>query len=150
MKKIFMFAAALACIAILSLQSCSSSSSSSKATNDGDEVYSTMGGDTIVAALVSKSLDYASNDSRTSKFITASTKPLVKTVLTSEICNAIGGPCEHSAITLKEALKDTGFNAVSGNALLENIAKSFDDMKVTSDAKDDAIGSLAKSLLTGF
>lgn len=132
------------------LASCSSSSSSSKATNDADEIYATMGGDTVVAALVSKSLEYASNDSRISKYITSSTKPLVKTVLTSEICNAIGGPCDHSAISLKEAIKDPGFTAASGNALMESIGKSMDDLKVSVDAKDDAMSSLASNLLKGL
>ncbi len=109
-----------------------------------------MGGDTVVVTLVSKSLDYASNDSRTSKYITSSSRPLVKTVLTSEICNAIGGPCEHSAITLKDAMKDTDFTAASANALMESVAKAMDDMKVTKGAKDDAIGSLASALLKGM
>lgn len=109
-----------------------------------------MGGDTIVVALVSKSLDYASNDSRTSKYITSSSRPLVKTVLTSEICNAIGGPCDHSAISLREALKGTDFNTAAGNALMENIGKSMDDLKVPAKSKDAAMSSLASTLLKGM
>ena len=152
MKKIFFLLIAVTVFSI-SLSSCSSSSSSSsssKATNDADRIYATMGKDTVVVALVSKSLDYASNDSRVSKYLTSATKPLVKTILTSEICNAIGGPCDHSAITLKEAFKDTGFNAASGNALLENIGKSMNDLKISADAKDDAMSSLAPNLLKGL
>jgi len=148
MKKILFLLVFAVCSIYLS--SCSSSSSSSKATNDADEIYATMGRDTVVVALVGKSLDYASNDNRVSKYLTSATKPLVKTVLTSEICNAIGGPCDHSAISLKEAFKDTGFNAASGNALMENIGKSMDDLKVSADAKDDAMSSLASSLLKGL
>lgn len=143
----------LAFIGSIGLSSCSSSSGSTKTqqtVSDAAEVYSSLGGDKAVSTIVDKSIDYASNDSRISKYLTSSTKPLVKTVLTAEVCSAIGGPCEHSAITLMDAMKDTGFNAAGGNALLENIGKSLDDMKLSKDAKDDAMSSLADNLLKGL
>jgi hemoglobin len=138
------------------LSSCGSSSSSSSTTSttgavsNAADVYTSLGGDKAVATIVDKTLNYASNDARIGKYLTSSTKPLVKTVLTSEICNAIGGPCDHSAISLQEALKDTGFNAASGNALMENIGKALDDMKLSADAKNKAMGSLATNLLKGM
>lgn len=151
MKKVIYIFIALALIGTLGLSSCSSSgSSTTKATGDAAEIYGSMGGDKAVETIVSKTLDYASNDSRISKYLTSTTKPLVKTVLTSEVCNAIGGPCEHSAISLKEAFKDTGFNAASGNALMENIGKSMDDLKIPAKSKDDAMSSLASNLLKGL
>ena len=148
MKKILFLLVFAVCSIYLS--SCSSSSSTTKSNNNSSSVYAEMGGDVIVREIVAKTLTYASNDTRTSKFLTSSTTPLVKTVLTAEVCNAIGGPCEHSAITLREAIKDPGFNAASGNALIENIGRSMNDLKVSADAKDDAMSSLASNLLKGL
>jgi len=152
MKKITYILITLALFGALGLSACSSSSSSTttKATGDAAEIYGSMGGDKVVQTIVSKTLDYASNDSRVSKYLTSSTKPLVKTVLTAEVCNAIGGPCDHSAISLMEAFKGTGFNAPAGNALMENIGKSMDDLKVPANSKDAAMSSLASNLLKGL
>ena len=148
MKKILYLLVLVICSIYLS--SCSSSSFATKSSNNSSSVYAEMGGDVIVREIVAKMLTYRSNDTRTSKFLTSSTTALVKTVLTAEVCNAIGGPCEHSAITLKEAIKDPGFSAASGNALMENIGRSMDDLKVSTDAKDDATSSLASNLLKGL
>jgi hemoglobin len=151
MKKTTYLFISLALLGALELSSCSSSSSSTtKAMTDAMDIYGSMGGDKAVSTIVDKSLGYASGDSRVAKYLTPATKPLVQTVLTSEVCKAIGGPCDHSAISLTDALKGTGFNAAAGNALMENIGKSMDDLKVPAKSKDAAMGSLGSSLLKGL
>jgi hemoglobin len=151
MKKITYLIVSLMLSGLIGLSSCSSSkTSTASVVTDAVDVYSSMGGDKAVSTIVDKTLSYAGNDSRVAKYLTPATKPLVQTVLTSEVCKAIGGPCDHSAITLTDALKGTGFNAAAGNALMENIGKSMDDMKVPGKAKDAAMGSLGSSLLKGL
>jgi len=162
MKKLTLCLLGASLIFALSLTSCSSGSNTSSSSGSGShlsvdqiatdavEVYGSLGGDKAVKTIVDKSLNYAEKDNRVAKYVNSTTRPLVQTVLTSEICNAIGGPCDHSAISLTEALKGTGFNAAAGNALMENIGKSLDDMKVTGKAKNAVMGSLGSNLLKGL
>ena len=162
MKKLTLCLLGASLIFALSLTSCSSGSNTSSSSGSGShlsvdqiatdavEVYGSLGGDKAVKTIVDKSLNYAEKDNRVAKYVNSTTRPLVQTVLTSEICNAIGGPCDHSAISLAEALKGTGFNAAAGNAMMENIGKSFDDMKITGKAKSAVMNSLSSKLLKGL
>ena len=113
-------------------------------------LYKRLGGQPAIEAVVK---DFAGNvlaDTRINKkFAKSDANRLVKN-LTDFVCNATGGPCKYTGLSMKTSHKHMGTTKGEFNALVEDLVKTLDKFKVPEKEKGEllaALGPLAKDIV---
>lgn len=108
-----------------------------------EPLYKRLGEKNAIEAVVGKMLDNVKADSRlNAKFANADLEGL-KTKLVDQICQASGGPCQYGGKDMKTAHLGMGITEVEFNAMVEDLTKALDDLKVGEKEKAELIGLLA-------
>jgi truncated hemoglobin YjbI len=106
-------------------------------------LYERLGGMAAISAVVE---DFAGNvlaDSRINKKFAKSDPTRLVSNLKDFVCNATGGPCRYSGLSMKESHKHMRVTGGEFNALVEDLVKSLDKFKVGDKEKNDLLGALA-------
>ena len=113
-------------------------------------LYDRLGGQPAVEAVVK---DFAGNvlaDARINKkFAKSNAARLVKN-LTDFVCNATGGPCAYTGLSMKKSHKKMGVTTGEFNALVEDLVKTLDKFNVPAKEKGEllaALGPLSKDIV---
>ena len=110
-------------------------------------LYHRLGGKHAIKAVVDEFVNNVAGDSRINSFFakTASNpKQLAKfkDKLVDQICEASGGPCKYKGQDMKTAHKGMGISGADFNALVEDLVKALDKLKVGETEKNELLGAL--------
>ena len=106
-------------------------------------LFDRLGGQSAIVAVVDDLVTNVVGDKRINAFF-ANTEPTAfKAKLVDFLCQATGGPCKYAGLDVKSAHKGRGIKDADFNALVEDLGKSLDTLKVAKKDKKALIGLLA-------
>ena len=105
-------------------------------------LYDRLGGKGAIQAVVDDFIGNVAADARINKRFANADIPRLKTKLVEQICEASGGPCKYTGASMLDAHR--GMNVTDGefNALVEDLVKSLDKLKVASQEKGELLTAL--------
>jgi len=142
MKKLNMFLMMLVATTALAFTSCKEEE---KVDNS---LYARLGGKDAISAVVDQFLANVVADDRINSFfaetITSEAKVAnLRKQLIDQICEASGGPCTYTGLSMVEA--HTGMNITDADftAIAEDLIAALDTFEVPETEKDELIGAIA-------
>ncbi len=110
-------------------------------------LYQRLGGKKAITAVVDEFVANVAADARINKFFAATASDpkrmaTFKGNLVNQICEASGGPCKYTGKPMKEAHKGMGVSTADFNALVEDLVKALDKLKVGEKEKNELLGVL--------
>jgi hemoglobin len=110
-------------------------------------LYDRLGGKKAITAVVDEFVANVAADARINKFfvLTASDPKRMATFkgnLVDQICQAGGGPCTYAGKSMKEAHAGMGISTADFNALVEDLVKALDKLKVGEKEKNELLSVL--------
>jgi hemoglobin len=110
-------------------------------------LYDRLGGKKAITAVVDEFVANVAADTRINKFfaLTASDPKRMATFkgnLVDQICQAGGGPCTYAGKSMKEAHAGMGISTADFNALVEDLVKALDKLKVGEKEKNELLSVL--------
>lgn len=110
-------------------------------------LYERLGGKKAITAVVDEFVANVAADARINKFfaLTASDPKRMATFkgnLVDQICQAGGGPCRYAGKSMKEAHAGMGISTADFNALVEDLVKALDKLKVGEKEKNELLSVL--------
>ncbi len=106
-------------------------------------LYERLGGKDAISAVVD---DFAQNvlaDTRINKKFAKSDPARLLANLKDFVCSATGGPCRYAGLDMKTSHKNMGVTAGEFTALVEDLVKTLDKLKVPAKEKKELLGALA-------
>ena len=110
-------------------------------------LYERLGGKKAITAVVDEFVTNVAADARINKFfaLTASDPKRMATFkgnLVDQICQAGGGPCKSAGKSMKEAHAGMGVSTADFSALVEDLVKALDKLKVGEKEKNELLSVL--------
>ena len=105
-------------------------------------LYDRLGGKAAITAVVGQFVANVGADTRINKFFAHTDLEHLKAQLVNQICEASGGPCKYTGKSMKEVHKDMGVSAADFGALVEDLVKALDQLKVGEKEKGELLGVL--------
>ena len=116
----------------------------------GQSLYDRLGGEKAISAVVD---DFAGNvlaDARINKKFAESNADRLVANLKAFMCMATGGPCKYTGLSMKDAHKHMGVTGGEFTALVEDLVKTLDKLKVPEKEKNEllsALGGMKKDIV---
>jgi hemoglobin len=105
-------------------------------------LYDRLGGKDGIARVVDDFVANVAADKRINAFFTNADIPGLKTKLVDQICEASGGPCKYAGKDMKTSHAGMGIKQADFDALVEDLEKSLDKLKVPAKEQGDLLGAL--------
>lgn len=110
-------------------------------------LYRRLGREKAITAVVDEFVTNVAADARINHYFAAAASDpkrmaAFKTNLVNQICEASGGPCKYTGKSMKEAHKGMGITAADFNALVEDLVKALDKLKVGEKEKNELLAVL--------
>ena len=105
-------------------------------------LYDRLGGKPAITAVVDDFVGNVAADSRINGFFARTNIPRLKAQLVEQICAGSGGPCTYSGRDMRSAHAGMGVTDAHFNALVEDLVKSLDKLKVPEREKNELLGLL--------
>jgi len=106
-------------------------------------LYDRLGGLPAIQAVVDDFIGNVANDNRINKRFANANIPKLKKNLVDQVCEATGGPCKYTGLSMKEAHKGMKITDAEFSALVEDLVKSLDKFKVPAKEKNELLTALA-------
>lgn len=129
----------LSCALIL-LAGCAASNANTKAPNAS--LYDRLGKKEAISAVVDDFVGNVGADARINAAFAKTDLPHLKQMLVEQICQASGGPCTYTGKDMKTAHQGMNVTDAQFNALVEDLVKSLDKLKVGDKEKSDLLAAL--------
>jgi len=108
-----------------------------------DTLYDRLGGNDGVSAIVKSTLDYSLKDDRISHTFENSNISRVEKLITEQICDLTGGPCEYSGQTMERSHRGLNLTTLHFNALVENMQRAMEDNNISYGTQNKLLALLA-------
>ena len=110
-------------------------------------LFDRLGGKKAITAVVDEFVANVAADARINKFFAATAADpnrlaSFKGKLVDQICQAGGGPCTYTGKSMKEAHQGMGVSTTDFNALVEDLVKALDKLKVGEKEKNELLSVL--------
>ncbi|MBI1845904.1 MAG: group 1 truncated hemoglobin [Candidatus Rokubacteria bacterium] len=105
-------------------------------------LYDRLGGKPAITAVVDDFIGNVAADARINQRFAGANIPRLKTMLVDQICQASGGPCTYTGKSMLDAHRGMNVQDAEFNALVEDLVKSLDTLKVPAQEKSDLLGAL--------
>jgi hemoglobin len=110
-------------------------------------LYQRLGREKAITAVVDEFVANVAADARINRYFAAAASDpkrmaAFKTNLVNQICEASGGPCKYTGKSMKEAHKGMGISTADFNALVEDLVKALDKLKVGEKEKNELLAVL--------
>jgi hemoglobin len=107
-------------------------------------LYDRLGGKGAIQAVVDDFIANVAADARINKRFANADIPRLKTKLVEQICEASGGPCKYTGATMLDAHRGMNVTDAEFTALVEDLVKSLDKLKVPSQEKTELLTALGR------
>ena len=105
-------------------------------------LYDRLGGKPAITAVVDDFIGNVAGDARINKRFANANIPRLKQQLVDQICEASGGPCKYTGMTMLEAHRGMNISDAEFGALVEDLVKSLDKFKVPAQEKTELLTAL--------
>ena len=110
-------------------------------------LYTKLGGQAAIVAVVDQFVANVGADSRINKFFAQTVADpqrlaAFKTNLVNLICQGTGGPCKYTGKSMKDAHKGMGITDADFNALVEDLVAALNKFNVSQDNQKALLGLL--------
>jgi hemoglobin len=105
-------------------------------------LYDRLGGRPAIAAVVDDFIANVAGDQRINLRFQGADIPRLKTMLVDQICEASGGPCSYTGKTMLEAHRGMKVTDAEFNALVEDLVRSLDKLRVPVREKQELLAAL--------
>jgi hemoglobin len=110
-------------------------------------LYTSLGGKSAIVAVVDDFVGRVAADTRINGFFAAAAADPMrmaafKSKLVDQICEASGGPCKYTGMTMKAAHAGRGISAADFNALVSDLVAALDRFHVAAKDKQTLLGVL--------
>jgi hemoglobin len=123
--------------AVLVAAGCPSTTSKPEAS-----LYQRLGGQEAITAVVDDFVANVAADSRINARFANTDIPRFKQLLVDQICNGTGGPCTYTGRDMKTTHAGMGITDAEFGALVEDLVRSLDKLKVPAAEKEELLGIL--------
>jgi hemoglobin len=108
-------------------------------------LYHRLGGMVAVTAVVDEFIRVLAADERVNKKLARSgmNVPRIRLHLIEQVCEATGGPCKYTGLSMKKAHKNMKVTEGEFNALVEDLVGALDKFNVPAAEKNELLGALA-------
>ena len=106
-------------------------------------LYDRLGGKPAIQAVVDDFIGDVAADARINRRFAGANIPRLKTMLVDQICEASGGPCKYAGQSMKAAHAGMKITEPEFNALVEDLVKSLDKLRVPAQEKNELLTALA-------
>jgi hemoglobin len=106
-------------------------------------LYDRLGGKPAIQAVVDDFIGDVAADARINRRFAGANIPRLKTMLVDQICEATGGPCKYAGQSMKAAHAGMKITEPEFNALVEDLVKSLDKLRVPAQEKNELLTALA-------
>lgn len=110
-------------------------------------LYQRLGQNKAITAVVAEFVARVAADNRINKYFAAAAKDpqrlsAFKMKLVDQICQASGGPCKYTGLSMRAAHMGMGITSNEFNALVEDLVGALDKFKVGEKEKGELLGAL--------
>ena len=105
-------------------------------------LYDRLGGKPAIQAVVHDFLGNVASDAKINQRFAKTDIPKLEGLLVDQVCNATGGPCTYKGKDMKTAHKGMKVTEAEFNALVGDLKKSLDKLKVGAQEQKDLLGAL--------
>lgn len=120
---------------------CASASSSTKV-DPNKSLYDRLGQKPAITAVVDDFVGNIAGDTRINAAFAKTDIPHLKEMLVEQICQASGGPCTYTGKDMRTAHEGMHITDDQFNALVEDLVKSLNKLKVDQKSQNDLVGAL--------
>jgi hemoglobin len=106
-------------------------------------LYERLGGQAAIEAVVNDFAGRVLGDARINKKFARSNAPRLVKNLTDFVCNATGGPCAYTGMSMKKSHHKMAVTTGEFNALVEDLTATLDKFNVPAKEKGELLGALA-------
>jgi hemoglobin len=106
-------------------------------------LYDRLGGEKAIKAVVHDFVGNCAADKRINKRFAKTDIPKLEQSLVDQICEATGGPCKYTGKSMPEAHKGMNITDAQFDALVEDLKKTLDKLKVGAEEQKELLGALA-------
>jgi len=113
-------------------------------------LYERLGGRPAIQAVVDEFIGNVAADARINKHFAGANIGKLKSNLVDQICEAAGGPCKYTGQNMKSAHAGMKITDAEFDALVEDLGKSLDKLKVQEGEKTElltALGGMRKDVV---
>jgi len=107
-----------------------------------EPLYDRLGGKTAIRAVVDDFVNNVVADARVNQRFAGANIAKVKTSLVDQICEASGGPCTYTGPNMKVVHGGMKITDAEFDALVEDLVKSLDKLKVAEREKGEVLAAL--------
>ena len=105
-------------------------------------LYERLGGKPAITAVVDDFVGNVAGDTRINKRFANADIPRLKARLVDQVCEASGGPCKYTGASMRDAHRGMNVTDAEFGALVEDLVKSLDKLKVPAKEKGELLGAL--------
>ena len=105
-------------------------------------LYERLGGINAITAVVENFRDRVAGDTRINQKFAQTDLGRLRKMLIDQVCEAAGGPCRYTGLSMKDAHK--GMKVTSGefDALVQDLVATLNQFKVGKKEQDEVLGVL--------
>jgi hemoglobin len=114
-------------------------------------LYTRLGGKPAIKAVVADFVGNVAADKRINKFFAKTNLPRLRRLLVEQICAGSGGPCTYTGRSMKEAHRGMGVGGADFGALVQDLQKSMNKLKVPAREQGELLailGPMKKDIVT--
>jgi hemoglobin len=105
----------------------------------GNSLYDRLGGKDVLKVIADEWIANVAADKSINKFFEKADLPAFKSLWVEQVCEASGGSCQFSGKGMKETYKEMGLKETDEKALMEDLERVFDKMKIDKPEKDELL-----------
>jgi hemoglobin len=138
-------------VAVVALAAAGCASMESGSSMEKKALYDRLGGKPAITAVVDDFVGNVAADARINKRFANANIPRLKQRLVDQICEASGGPCTYTGMSMLDAHRGMNISDGEFGALVEDLVKSLDTFKVPAQEKTELLTALGgmKSQIVG-
>ena len=106
-------------------------------------LYERLGGLPAIQAVVDDFVANVAADTRINRRFANADIPLLKKHLVDQVCEATDGPCKYTGRSMRETHRGMNITEAEFNALVEDLVKTLDKLKVPAKEKTELVLLLA-------
>jgi hemoglobin len=107
-------------------------------------LYDRLGGKPAIHAVVDDFIGNVAGDARINQRFAGASIDKLKANLVDQICEISGGPCKYTGQSMKNAHAGMKITDADFDALVEDLVKSLDKLKVPAQEKNELLSALGR------